>query len=95
MLILNLYVTNNPFPLKEQNSLTAIPSRIYMEGKLTSQLRYCCTLKWASQVVLVAKNPPANARDVGDLGLNPSLEDSPGGGHVNPLQYSGLENPMD
>ena len=30
---------------------------------------------------------------VGDLGLSPELERSPGGGHCNPLQYSRLENP--
>ena len=29
----------------------------------------------------------------GDLGLIPGLGRSPGGGHGNPLQYSGLENP--
>ena len=33
------------------------------------------------------------ACDVGDLGLNPELQRSPGGGHGNPLQYSCLENP--
>ena len=27
--------------------------------------------------------------------LGPSREDSPGGGHGSPLQYSCLENPMD
>ena len=43
------------------------------------ELRY-----WASQVVLVVKNPPANAGDIRD-----------GGGHGNTLQYSCLENPMD
>ena len=32
---------------------------------------------------------------VGDLGFIPSLGRSPGGGHVNPLQYSCLENPLD
>ena len=32
---------------------------------------------------------------VGDLGLSPGLERSPGGGHANPLQESCLENPMD
>ena len=31
--------------------------------------------------------------NVGDLGLIPGLERGPGGGHDNPLQYSGLENP--
>ena len=32
---------------------------------------------------------------IGDAGLIPGLERSPGGGHGNPLQYSCLENPMD
>ena len=48
----------------------------------------------SSQVVLVLKNPPANAGDVRDPGLIPGLGRSSGGGHGNPLQYSGLENPM-
>ena len=42
----------------------------------------------------VIKNPPASAGDAGDLGLIPGLERFPGGGHGNPLQYSGLENSM-
>ena len=50
---------------------------------------------WASQVVLVVKNPPANAGDFRDAGLIPGWERSPGGGHGNPLQYSCLENPVD
>ena len=33
--------------------------------------------------------------NVGDLGLIPGLERSPGEGTGNPLQYSCLENPMD
>ena len=49
----------------------------------------------ASQVVLVVKNLPANAGDIRDLGLIPGLGGSPGEGHVNPIQYSCLENPMD
>ena len=32
---------------------------------------------------------------VGNLGLIPRLERSPGGRHGNPLQYSCLENPVD
>ena len=43
----------------------------------------------------MVKNPPANARDVGDAGSVPGSGRSPGGGHGNPLQYSCLENPMD
>ena len=50
---------------------------------------------WASQVVLVVKNPSANAEDTRDTGLIPGLGRSPGGGHDNPLQYFCLENPMD
>ena len=33
--------------------------------------------------------------NLGDLGLIPGLEDSPGEGKGYPLQYSGLENSMD
>ena len=56
------------------------------------------------QVALEVENPPANAGDIKDKGLekkkkkdkglNPGLGRSPGGGHGNPLQYSCLENPM-
>ena len=38
------------------------------------------------------KNLPVN---VGDLGLNPGLGRSSGGGHSNSLQYSCLQKPMD
>ena len=37
----------------------------------------------------------ASAYNVGDLGLIPGSERSPGEGNRNPLQYSCLENPMD
>ena len=46
-------------------------------------------------MVLVVKNPPANAGDARDAGLTRGFGRSPGGGHGNPLQYSCLENPMD
>ena len=36
-----------------------------------------------------------SACNVGDLGLVPGLERSPGEGNGYPLQYSGLENSMD
>ena len=48
-----------------------------------------------SQVVLVVKNPPANAGDIRDTGSAPALGRSPGEGHGNSFQYSCLENPMD
>jgi len=46
----------------------------------------------ASQVELVVENLPASAADLGSI---PVSGGSPGGGHGNPLQYSGLEKPMD
>ena len=45
--------------------------------------------------MLVVKNLPANGGATRDVGLIPGLGRSPGGGYGNPLQYSGLENPMD
>ena len=47
----------------------------------------------ASQVVLVVKNPLANAGDIRDAGSIPGSRRSPEGGHGDPLQYSCLENP--
>ena len=49
----------------------------------------------ASQVVVMVKNPPANAGDIKDMGLIHKLGRFPGGGHSKPLQYSCLGNPMD
>ena len=51
-------------------------------------------LLWVSQMALVAKNLPANARDVRDAGSIPGLGRSLGEGNGNPLQYSCLENPV-
>ena len=49
---------------------------------------------WASQVMPVVKNPPANAGDVRDTGLISGSGRSPRGEHGNPFQYSCLQNPM-
>ena len=49
----------------------------------------------ASQVALMVKNPPTNARDIRIKDLIPESGSSPGEEHGNPLQYSCLENPMD
>ena len=46
-------------------------------------------------MALVVKNLPANAGDIRDVGLIPGLRRSPGGRHVNPLQYSFLDYPVD
>ena len=48
-----------------------------------------------SRVARVVKTPSPSAGDVRDSGLIPGLGRSPGEGHVNPLQYSCLENPLD
>ena len=51
---------------------------------------------WAPfQVVLVVKNPSANAGDIRHSGLILWSGRSPGGGHGNPPLYSCLENPRD
>ena len=63
--------------------------------KYTQAQTYKILVKRASYMVLVIKNPPANAGDVKDLGLIPGSRRCPGGGHNNPLQYSCLENPVD
>jgi len=49
----------------------------------------------ASQVALVVKNPPANARDARDMGSIPESGSSPRVRNGNPLPYSSLGNPMD
>ena len=42
----------------------------------------------ASQVVLLVKNLPANAGNIRDAGLIPTLGRPPGGGNGNSFQYS-------
>ena len=41
------------------------------------------------------KESTCNAGDIRDMDSIPGVVRSPGGGHGNPLQYSGLENLMD
>ena len=48
--------------------------------------------QWASEVVLVVKNPPANIGNIRDTGSIPGSGKSPRGGHGNPPQYPCLEN---
>ena len=43
-------------------------------------------------MVLKEKNLPANSGDVRDVGSIPGSRRSPGGGHGNPLQYSGASH---
>ena len=48
-----------------------------------------------SQVAIVVKNLPTSAKDIKGTGLIPGLGRPLGRGHGSPLQYTGLENPMD
>ena len=43
----------------------------------------------------MVKNMPANAGEIRETSSIPGSESSSGGGHINPLQYSCLENTMD
>ena len=43
----------------------------------------------------LGKESACNAGDTRDVDLTPESGRSPGEGHCNQLQYSGLENPMD
>ena len=49
----------------------------------------------STQVVLMVKNPPANAGDMRDAGVILGLGKTPGEGSGNPLQYPCLDNSMD
>ena len=49
----------------------------------------------AFRLVLVIKNPSANAGDARDASSIPGLGRSPGEGTGNPFRYSCLENPVD
>ena len=69
--------------------------RATVHGVTKSRTRLSDFTFFLSQVLLVVKNPPANAGDVRDLGSIPGLGRSLGEGNGNPLQYYCLENPMD
>ena len=46
-------------------------------------------------MVLVVKNPPANAGDVRNVDSIPGTRRFPGGAYGSPLQYSCLKNHVD
>ena len=50
---------------------------------------------WRTPGALVVKNLPASVGDRGDPNSIPESGRFPGGENGSPLQYSGLENPMD
>ena len=77
-----------------QRSLAGYSPRGHKESD-TTERRSTEESIWASQMVLVLKNPAANTGDTRDMGLIPGLERSPGGGKGNPFQCSCLENTVD
>ena len=83
-IIYNLHLICNQ--MIEALRITAITGNVYLFLNI-----------WASQVVLVVKNPLVNAGDVKDEGSITSGRSGrfPGVEHDNPLQYFCLENPMD
>ena len=70
---------------------------ILSEVSKTEKIKYrvISLICGSSQRVLVLKNLLVKAGDIRETGSVPGSGRFPGGGHVNPLQYSCLENPMD
>ena len=60
--------------------------RVAQSWTRLKQLSSSSSLVWASQVALVVKNPPANARDIRDAGSIPGSGRSTGRGQGDPLQ---------
>ena len=69
---------------------TACCLTLQMETLRYGWIKEICP-KWASQMVLVIKNPSANAGDIETQVQSLGQEEE---GHGNLLQYSCLENPM-
>ena len=70
-----------------EQRLRSMNKKQYIQGPLS--------IYRASQVALVIKNLPVNARNIRDLGSIPRSGRSPGGRHGNSLHCSCLENSMD
>ena len=73
-----------------ENSMDCIVHGVTKSRTQLSDFHFLTGWTGASQVVMLVKNPPANAG-----GPDPWSGRSPGEGRGYPLQYSGLENSMD
>ena len=73
----------SPLPLKDNSS------HLRFVGKM-DPVTLCRVLGFPGGSV--GKESACNARELGSI---PGLGRCPGEGHGNPIQYSGLENPMD
>ena len=88
-------IVAEPFCVPTSNTWFTLLIFIYNIFQYSFYLSRGTLYPWVSQVVLVIKNLLANAGDVRDEGSIPGSGRFPGGGPVNPLQCSCLENPMD
>ena len=84
-----LHVLEEAIWSKSERFSTRLMSELI--GDFLNQL--LCT--GASQVALVVKNPPVNARDLRNSSSIPGSGRSPEEGNGNPIHYSCLENLMD
>ena len=74
--------------------MTSLRSYMVCDRTRAGNKTHFVIIPGASQVALVVQNkkkPPANARDIRDVGSIPGSGRSLGGGHGNPLHYSCLE----
>ena len=79
--------------LAKHTSDKQLVARMYKEHSQLKKDKIANQKKWAGfPGGSVVKNPPAN---VGNMGLIPGSERSPGEGNGNPLHYSCLQNPTD
>ena len=90
LLILNISLQYMKVILRILLCIISIPQVGYMGGKCRKVIS-----PMVHQGFPDGAGGKESACNVGDLGLIPGLERSPGGGNSNPLQYSCLENSVD
>ena len=97
MLILNMHHTVRS--LNDQQKLLFFFRFIFCHilklSKFSFLFIYLISVNVPNRTSLVAQTVKASAYNVGEPGSIPASGRSPGEGNGNPLQYSGLENPMD
>ena len=67
----------------------------YLRGRLKIKFLIKKQILFTTQYSGIGLPKCSNEADARDVGSDPGLGRSPGGGHGNPLQYACLENPMD
>ena len=96
----HFYLTNTYFTAHLKPSIWNMEMQFFLnflEGKMKANIISFIVDLWtkqASQLVLMVKNPPANAGDIWKVGSIPGSRRSPRGRNGNPFQSSCLENLM-